>query len=189
LHLQAKLSIFLLAFDVCITIFLNDFFGQGNLIHRTTLFLYPLLIWHIFNGWQPILNYRPTKFIWLCAGWVIGISFFANALINLQVKEFKYCTYDALSINMFKAIEKEIKNSHETPISLGISWEFELVINYYIRKDYANKINEVNRDGVKQEHTYLYLKQEDLIKNYPIAADTIWMDSTSKEVYFLLRRN
>ncbi len=130
--------------------------GVDYPVARFSAFLIPIFLFTLIGGIQYV-SFFKNKFIpsSIMTVWVVfTITMFVKKVTLNATMEWRF---DMHTKNMLETLDKKRNNKQ---VNLGINWLFEPTINFYrITKDY-NWLNEVDRDGIDENHNFYYIFEE-----------------------------
>ena len=142
---------------------------------RYAIYLIPIFFLLVLCCWENIRFIR-SKLIRL------GVNSFFYLIIIILLVKFTNCVnlthfyewkYDASTKNMVEDIIEMNKDKElqDNSVQLGIVWNLEPSINYYIVKNRLRWMRKVNRDGPQGKFDYYYITsdhKEELLKEYDL---------------------
>jgi hypothetical protein len=142
------------------SIFQNGLFKTPFLANRFALFLYPLFI---LTSCFLIMEVLKSSYKYVIHGLLslMVLMFFGHTCYSVNTSWYYEWKYDMNTKDMLEKLDTLRKNKN---ISLGITWVFEPSINFYKKTHKLEWINEVNREGLKPENDYFYVRAEDFQK-------------------------
>ncbi|HET8925307.1 MAG TPA: hypothetical protein VFN26_20155 [Candidatus Acidoferrum sp.] len=100
---------------------------------RYCLFLVPLFTVGALLAGREIAARYPRRAL-RAIGLLITATVVADYAASIQVKEFRYNAYDAISFKLYQAIAEDAQNHGLPQVRVGGTWWYEPEINFYRRK-------------------------------------------------------
>lgn len=164
------------------------FFGTKYLIKRTALFLIPIFLLNFVFLMDLILENLRFKWVLITATYLLSGILIFHLSYTYNSVSFRDWTYDSNTKQMLKDLETYIQTENPNKqVQLGISWEFEPGINYYLLNKNLTNIKKVNREGPQINQDYFYIMQGDWKQVEGCKVDTLITYNSINETSYLLR--
>ena len=120
------------AASVAVIIFLHVAMKVDYPVSRYCLFLIPLFTLGGLLACREIHFLNPRLYL-KAIGLLMGAAVLVDYSLSLQATTFRYTSYDVISRDLYRAIEKDAHSRGLTSVRVGGTWWYEPEINFYRR--------------------------------------------------------
>jgi uncharacterized membrane protein len=125
--------------SVVLTVILHLVTKVNYPFSRYCLFLVPLFTVGGILAAQEVSSWFPS-YLLKGAGVLVAAVVVTDYALSFQTKTFRYNAYDAISRNLYQAIEKDAMSRGLTNVRVGGTWWYEPEINFYRLRNHAKSM-------------------------------------------------